>query len=198
MSSLVLASVCCPRGYRPRAAIRHYPELAETWHSDERRIKRSGRGQQLLSYPEKGTLECGHHIGAQRAGPASGTADVTRFRGANTEHGCLAGGAVPPSQQPIKTSTIEVSLAGFDQRFAAFKAINDLRQQVFDPMQQLRPARVTESKPDHLRCLARMRHPPEGEVFILGHHHRVFSFRPLPNQTVGDGIQPKSTTCSAG
>lgn len=69
------------------------PVLAETCHSDERQIKRSGRGQQLLSYPEKDLLECGHHIGAQRACPASGTADVTRFRGANTEHGCLADGA---------------------------------------------------------------------------------------------------------
>ncbi|WP_201223018.1 hypothetical protein [Halochromatium roseum] len=140
--------------------------MAETCHSDERRIKRSWRGQQLLSYPEKGLLECGHHIGAQRADPASGTADVTRFRGANTEHGCLAGGAVSLSQQPIKRSTIEVSLTDFAQRFTAFKAINDLWQQVFDPMQQLRPARVTDSKPDHLRCLARKCHPPEGEAFI--------------------------------
>jgi hypothetical protein len=33
-----------------------------------------------------------------------------------------------------------------------------------------------------------MGHPPEREVFILRHHHRAFLFRPLPNQTVGDGI----------
>lgn len=79
-------------------------------------------------------------------------------------------------------------LTDFDQRFTAFKAVNDLWQEVFHPMQQLRSARVTDSKPYDLRCLARVCHLQDGEVFILRHNHRAFSSRPLPNQTVGGGI----------